>query len=301
MNDLGGLWAAGTNFLINILEFFQSITGSYGLAIIMLTIVVRLLLYPLSHKQMVSMTEMQKIQPRLKLLQEKYANDKVKLNEEMMKLYKEHKVNPLAGCFPLLIQLPIMILLFQALMKYKVADSVFLGIALEKSVLSGMAQALSFVPAEGTTVGFFTVMNGILANPSGLANVQLYLPSLILTIFICFLTWFQQKISGAGNNPQMATMNTIMPFFMGFICLSLPGGVLIYWGTSSLIGILQQWVISRSVKAKGDVKPVLHKNKPLATQPQAVEDDYDDDDYDDDEDYDDDYDDDDDYEDEKKR
>ncbi len=304
MKNLGSIWASAGDFLLSILELFQRVTGSYGVAIILLTILVRLLLYPLSHKQMTSMSAMQKIQPRLKVLQEKYANDKQKLNEEMMRLYKENNVNPMAGCLPLLVQLPIMILLFRVLMDYDVADASFFGIHLENTLLYGMGQALSILPADGAPLGIFAVLSGIAANPAGLVNVQYYLPTLLFVLFIAFLTWFQQKMSGAGNNPQMATMNTIMPFFMVFICLSLPGGVLIYWGTSSLIGIAQQWVVMRRTKAEIAEKPVLYKNKPVSGQtPQQFaakgqkeeeEDDdeweyYDDDDeYEDDDDYEDD-------------
>jgi YidC/Oxa1 family membrane protein insertase len=302
---LGGLWGAfrdaGVGFLQGILSFFQSHTGSYGLAIILLTIAVRLLLYPLSQKQMVSMTQMQKIQPRLKHLQEKYADDKQTLQQEMMRLYKENNVNPLAGCFPILIQIPIMILLFQALMKYEVADSIFFGIRLERSVLYGIADALSILPADGQGVGITAVMRGIFDNPSGLLRPGLYLPGVLLMIFIVFLTWFQQKISGATNNPQMASMNVIMPLMMGFFCLTLPGGVLVYWGTSSLIGILQQWFVMRKAKELMAVKPVLHKNKPLpGKQAQgAATLDADDEDDEDDEDYEDEYDD-DEYEDDEE-
>jgi YidC/Oxa1 family membrane protein insertase len=81
----------------SVLEFFHTVTGSYGMAIILLTVVVRMLLYPLSQKQMTSMSRMQKLQPRMKALQEKYADNKEKLNEEMMRLYRENNVNPMAG------------------------------------------------------------------------------------------------------------------------------------------------------------------------------------------------------------
>lgn len=295
---MGRLWAGAGDLLLGILNLFQTVTGSYGLAIIMLTITVRLLMYPLSNKQMVSMTQMQKIQPRLKMLQDKYANDKERLNKEMMQLYKEYNINPFAGCLPLIVQLPIMILLFRVLMNYDVASSTFLTLPLEKSVLVSLAEAAGVALVDGKT-GFFAVLNGILANPSSLARVDLYLSSLIMIILICFLTWFQQRISGSANNPQMATMNTVMPVMMGFICLSLPGGVLLYWGTSSLIGIAQQWVVMKRTKVEAATKPVLYKNKPVpgkpGTEAQAYEHDYDDDDdddyYDDEEEYDDDYDD----------
>ena len=256
-----GLWKAGGDLLLAILNFFYNMTASYGMAIILLTLTVRLLLYPLSQKSMVSMGKMQKIQPRMKVIQEKYANDKVKMNEEMMRLYKENNVNPLSGCLPLLVQLPIMILLFQVLMRYQVANTVFFGIPLEKTVLGTLAEAVGI--ASTVQVGIVTVLTGILANPLGLANMPLYLPGVLLIVFISFLTWFQQQLSSAGSNPQMAMMNTIMPFFMGFICLSLPGGVLIYWGTSSLAGIAQQWLVVRKVKHEMEIKPVLHRNKPV--------------------------------------
>ena len=293
---MGTIWAAGKGLLLGILNFFQTLTGSYGLAIILLTIVVRLLLYPLSHKQMTSMAQMQKIQPRLKMIQDKYANDKERLQREMMQLYKENNVNPMAGCFPLLVQLPIMIMLFQVLMSYQVANVSFLGLPLEKSVLVSIAEALALPLVDGK-IGIFAVLQGIMANPAGLANVQYYMVGLLLNLFICFLTWYQQKMSGTSGNPQMATMNVVMPIMMGFICLSLPGGVLLYWGTSSLIGIAQQWIVMKRTKAEIATKPVLYKNKPAAgkASAQAVEEEYDDDDDYDDDDYDDDeYDDDDD-------
>jgi YidC/Oxa1 family membrane protein insertase len=253
--------------MLNILVLLQRITGSYGLAIILLTIVVRLLLYPLTHKQMVSMGKMQKLQPRLKVLQEKYGNDKAKLNEEMMRLYRENNVNPLSGCLPILVQLPVMILLFGALMRYQVADSMFFGIRLEWSVLHSLAAAMSVETAEGVKAGFGDVWTGLTSNPEGLANAGFYLPGLILTAAIIFMTWLQQRLSGSANNPQMATMNVVMPIMMGFICLGLPGGVLVYWGTSSLIGIVQQWFAAKRTKKEIETKPVLYKNKPVPGQP----------------------------------
>jgi YidC/Oxa1 family membrane protein insertase len=248
----------------SVLEFFHRMTGSYGMAIILLTVVVRLLLYPLSQKQMTSMSRMQKLQPRLKVLQEKYADDKEKLNEEMMRLYRENNVNPMAGCLPLLIQLPVMIILFNVLMNYKVAaNSTFLGIPLEHSVFQGLALATGVPLAEGASAGITDALKGIFSNPAGLVHAWLYLPGLVLTGIITFMTWFQQKMSGAGDNPQMATMNVVMPFILSFMCLGLPGGVVVYWGASSLIGIVQQWFTTKKTKIELAKKPTLFKNKPV--------------------------------------
>jgi YidC/Oxa1 family membrane protein insertase len=280
---LGAIWNGASDLLLMILEFFYGLTNSFGMAIVLLTIAVRIALYPLNQKQMVSMQQMQKIQPRLKVLQEKYANDKEKLNQETMRLYKENKINPAAGCLPLLVQLPILILLFNVLRTYDFAGTSFLGIILGSSTTAGLAQAVGVAADPTGNYGLMSVLTGIMQNPSGLSNAGLYMGNLILLISISFLTWAQQKLSSAGANPQMAMMNTIMPFFMAFICLSMPGGVMLYWGLSSLIGVAQQYFVMKKTKEELQVKPVLHKNKPT---PAAVEDDDDEyeEDYDDDDD-----------------
>ncbi len=280
---MGAIWNGASDLLLMILEFFYGLTNSFGMAIVLLTIAVRIALYPLNQKQMVSMQQMQKIQPRLKVLQEKYANDKEKLNQETMRLYKENKVNPAAGCLPLLVQLPILILLFNVLRTYDFAGTSFLGIILGSSTTAGLAQAVGVAADPTGNYGLMSVLTGIMQNPSGLSNAGLYMGNLILLISISFLTWAQQKLSSAGANPQMAMMNTIMPFFMAFICLSMPGGVMLYWGLSSLIGVAQQYFVMKKTKEELQVKPVLHKNKPT---PAAVEDDDDEyeEDYDDDDD-----------------
>ena len=281
MKVLGAIWNGASELLLMILEFFYGLTNSFGLAIVLLTVAVRIVLYPLNQKQMTSMQQMQKIQPRLKVLQEKYANDKEKLNQETMRLYKENKVNPAAGCLPLLVQLPILILLFNVLRTYDFAGTSFMGIILGSSTTAGLAQAVGVAADPSGNYGVMSVLTGILKNPAGLSNAGLYIGNLILLISISFLTWAQQKLS-SGTNPQMAMMNTIMPFFMAFICLSMPGGVMLYWGLSSLIGVVQQYFVMSKTKQELQVKPVLHKNKPTSST--AEEDEYEDDDYEEDDD-----------------
>ena len=280
MKVLGALWSGASELLLKVLEFFYGLTNSFGLAIVLLTIAVRVVLYPLNQKQMTSMQQMQKIQPRLKVLQEKYSNDKEKLNQETMRLYKENKVNPAVGCLPLVVQLPILILLFNVLRKFDFAGTSFMGILLGSSTMGGIAQAVGIAADPTGNYGVMSVLTGVLSNPAGLSNVGLYVGNLILLISISFLTWAQQKLS-SGTNPQMAMMNTIMPFFMGFICLSMPGGVMLYWGLSSLIGVVQQYFVMTKTKHELEVKPTLHKNKPTSATEEdddEYEDDYEDDD-----------------------
>src|SRR5665648_1081843 len=117
------MWSSLIAIATKLLTMLYGFTHNYGVAIILLTILIRVVLYPLMQKQMVSMREMQKIQPLMKEVQDKYKNDKEKLNKALMALYKEHKVNPMSGCLPLLIQMPILILLFQVLRKFEYLDT----------------------------------------------------------------------------------------------------------------------------------------------------------------------------------
>jgi YidC/Oxa1 family membrane protein insertase len=156
------------------------------------------------------------------------------------------------------VQLPILILLFRVLLNLDIGGATFVGISLEGSVLTRMASALG-VTAE--TIGIGAVFSGLLTNPAGLLNISIYLPNLLLLLFIAFLTWYQQQLS-AGSSPQMQFMNWFMPAFLTFICLSLPGGVLLYWGVSSLIGVAQQWRIKHKTEVEMKEKPALYKEKP---------------------------------------
>lgn len=250
----------GGDLMMRLMELVHGFTGSWGLAIIVLTLIVRLLLHPLTKKQMTSMQKMQKLQPRIKMLQEKFKDDKESLNREMMALYKENKVNPAAGCLPLLVQLPVFILLYQVLTNYDFSGVSFLWVRLDGSVLTTLGEALKLT-VEKDQLGIMTVLYGLMANPYALLNVSVYLPNLLLLLGIGFLTWYQQQLTASGN-PQMAMMNWFMPLFLTFICLSLPGGVLLYWGVSSLLGVVQQLSMSRKTKAEMQQKPVLFKDKP---------------------------------------
>lgn len=262
------MWSAASKYLFEFLNFLYSLTGSWGWSIILLTLLVRVILHPLNAKQMTSMQKMQKLQPRLKVLQEKYANDKEALSRETMALYKENKVNPAAGCLPLLIQLPILILLFQVLRETSFGGASFAGITLEGSVLTTMADAVGMVYKSVAEVGFTDVFKGVSANPSGLLQFGAYLPNLVLLLVIVLLTWYQQKLSSTGN-AQMAAMNVFMPIFMGFICLSMPGGVMLYWGFSSFLAVAQQWWTVKKVEK--EEKPVLLKEKPRASKADSTD------------------------------
>ena len=166
-----------------------------------------------------------------------------------------------AGAVPLFAQLPVFLLLFGVLTSYVLTGVSFLGVSLDGAFLPTRAKVLGL---QGPTadIGVMAVLNGILANPAGLAQVSVYLPNLLLLIGIGVVTWYQQQLSASGN-PQMAMMNWFMPLFLTFICVSLPGGVLLYWGVSSVMGVVHQVRVTRQTAREMQEKPVLFKDKPV--------------------------------------
>jgi len=193
--------------------FYDNIYPNYGIAIILLTILVKAIFYPLSVKQFKSMKEMQKLQPKLKEIQEKYKKEPEKLQKQMIALYKEHKVNPLGGCFPLLVQLPFLIALFYTLMD---------------------KQFKNMLIASGKGGTFLWINNMAAADKT-----------YILPILIAITTYLSQKTMQQTTDPSqknmMSMMNNMMPILMFFISLKLYAGVLIYWVVSQGLTALQQY------------------------------------------------------------
>ena len=267
------MWSTLTDLVAQLLRLLYGITHNYGLAIILLTIIIRVVLYPLMQKQMVSMREMQKIQPLMKAIQSKYKNDKERLNKELMALYKVHKVNPMSGCLPLLIQMPILILLFQTLRKFEYLDPSgnisggFLWIANQVEVM------VENIP---TIVAGLAAPEQLIHLPgNGIFNIQALG---IMPFLIGGSMWYQQKMTTAGSGAsggsaeQTQKMMTIMmPLMIGFMSFSLPSGLTLYWLTSTLLGIGQQYLINKkmptvvepikSLESGKKEKPVEKENK----------------------------------------
>ncbi len=233
------MWSSLISLVTKLLTVLYGFTHNYGVAIILLTILIRLILYPLMQKQMVSMREMQKIQPLMKAVQEKYKNDKERLNKELMALYKEHKVNPMGGCLPLLIQMPILILLFQTLRVFKyhipnteIIEGGFLWIASQYNVIeNGETIAKAGLALSERLIHF------------GIFGIE-YIG--ILPFLVGGSMYIQQKMTSTGSTTgkdggsaqQTQKMMTIMmPLMIGFMSFSLPSGLTLYWFTSTLLGL----------------------------------------------------------------
>jgi YidC/Oxa1 family membrane protein insertase len=259
---------------------------NYGVAIILLTLLIRIALLPLTIKQTRSMAEMQQIQPLIKELQKKYKGDRQKLNEELMKVYKEHKVNPLGGCLPLLMQLPFFFALyavtrgdpnkvklgpFRAAYNGAVNPAVAhlpigsaLALAINADTARFLGMNLSCTPStagRNTAAGTVEIVKGFGADCG--SSWVAAIPFFVLVAGMVATTWYQQrqmqKMSGQVN-PQMQMMGRIMPVFLGFISLSIPAGVLLYWVTTNLWQIGQQRVMMAKRMAAGTTGPAASKS-----------------------------------------
>ena len=196
---------------IIIVWLYQNIIANYGIVIILLTITVRLILTPLTITQTRSMARMQKIQPQLKELQKKYKDDKQKLQQETMDFYKKNNVNPLAGCLPLILQMPVFFALFQALRN----------------------------PTEKVT--------SIVKDFDFLwLNLNERDPYYILVILMVGTMFLSTKLS--TTDPKQAKLMYILPVVFGFISWQFPAGILVYWVTTNVWSIGQQWVVNKIVK-----------------------------------------------------
>ena len=279
------MWSSLIDFVGNILEFLYGFTHNYGLAIILLTIIIRVLMYPLMQKQMTSMTETQRIQPLMQEIQRKYKSDKEKMNQELMKLYKEHNVNPMGGCLPLLIQMPILILFFQVLREFEyyipntnVIDGGFLWIkntAIVK-VLENGAEVAKVVAGLAAPDQLFGVLPESVPMIGGT-------PIGILPILVGATMYIQQKLttpampsssqSSSSSNPAAGTqkmMTTIMPLMIGFISFTLPSGLSLYWVTSTVFGIGQQLLINKKKESSQKVA-VVNTSEEVSKKEDTIE------------------------------
>ena len=201
--------------LIKVLKFFYSYVGNYGVAIILLTIVIKIVFWPLSQKSYKSMEKMKKLQPMMSQLKEKYGDDRQKLNEEMMRLYKTYKVNPAGGCLPMLLQIPVFIALYQGL----------LG-----AVELRHAPFIAHLP-------FTDII--------WLADLSAKDPLYITPIVMGATMFLQQKMTPTPGDSTQAKIMMFMPLIFTFIFLSFPAGLVVYWLVNNVLSIAQQWMLTR--------------------------------------------------------
>jgi YidC/Oxa1 family membrane protein insertase len=254
-------------FLLSL--FYALPPHNLGVAIILLTFAIMLALYPLTAKQARSMIAMQMVQPEIKRIQAKHKNDKAKLNEEMMAFYQENKINPLAGCLPLLVQMPIFFALFRVLRN-----------PYEYVPTSSKLYSFLCTNAAGNTVGvnqcgsspklpnptYFLGLNLSLSAPNQLSTWAkiLAFALVILVMFTGYMQSRQAQKRTPAINKQMAMITKVLPVFFGFISLRFPAGLVLYFFVSNLWRLGQQEVIFRQYGSAADPKHHKLKNPPKA-------------------------------------
>jgi len=224
--DFGWYWFLTIPFF-KILRFLHTSVGNFGIAILLLATLIRLFMFPIANKQYKTMNKMKKLTPEMKRLQEKYKNDRPKLNQELMDLYKREKANPLAGCLPILVQIPV----FYAL--YKVLS---VTIEMRHAPFFGWINDLS-APDPTSVLNLFGLLPYDI--PSFLSFVSIGAWPLIMGVTM----YLQQKLSPQPADPIQARIMMLMPVVITFILAPYAAGLVIYWAWSNLLGILQQTIL----------------------------------------------------------
>jgi YidC/Oxa1 family membrane protein insertase len=220
-----GWWGVIAIPFLRLLKWFYDVAPNYGVAIILLTVLVRLLTLPLSIKGQRSMMRMQRLQPQVERIRERFKNEQDKLHHEMMELYKRNHVNPLGGCLPMGIQFPVFIGLYEALLNaVELRNAPFIGWIRDLS-------APDCLPIPGVTVPF-TDLHGI--------------P--VLVILMAITAFVQQWISPRNPDPSQQKMMMYMPVIFSVIFLELPAGLSLYYFFSNLLGVVQQFILNREFK-----------------------------------------------------
>lgn len=211
-----------------IVEFLSKFLGNFGLAILAMTVLVKLALFPMANKSYLAIGKVKKLQPKIEALRAKFKDDKLALNREMMELYKREKVNPASGCLPVLIQIPIFFSLYKVLyVTLDMRQAPFYGwiqdlSAPDPTSIFNLFGLLPFGVSTAFTIGIWPILMGV---------------TMIL----------QQKLSPTSSDPTQAKILKWMPYVLTFVLASFPAGLVIYWTWSNSLSILQQWVIGKKL------------------------------------------------------
>ncbi|MCJ7726402.1 MAG: YidC/Oxa1 family membrane protein insertase [Acidimicrobiia bacterium] len=271
---MGGLWTGLQELLGRVIAFFYDLIPNVGVAIILLTIAVGLVMFPLTLKQTRSMKAMQEIQPELKRIQKELKGDKAALQEATMKLYKERSVNPAAGCLPLLLQMPIWFALFRVLRQFAVSVPTAAELAADPTMMGPdrylpAGSALANAVTSGNPLNFLWMDMRITPSEAFASGFGKALPYLITIFIVMGTAYWQQRQTmarsqkdGQEKAPGQAIMK-IFPVFFGFISFSLPAGLVVYFAASQIFRIGQQaLIIGMDDKRKGGQGPSPAEKNP---------------------------------------
>ena len=220
------------------IEYFNRILGNFGLAILLLTVLIKIAFFPLANKSYRSMSRLKKLQPKMVEIRDRYKDDRQRQNQAMMELYKKEGANPMSGCFPILIQIPVFFALYKVL---------FVTIEMRHAPFFGWVQDLSAPDPLGILILFGLIPWDV---PQALAIVNIGIWPIImgLTMFL------QQKLNPQPADPMQAKIFMVLPIVFTFLLGGFPAGLVIYWAWNNTLSIAQQWVIMRQmgVSASGE-------------------------------------------------
>jgi len=243
-----------TKPLFRVLDFIYRLLGNFGVAILIVTVLVKAVFFPLANKSYASMAKMKAVQPQMQALKEQYPDDRVKQQQELMELYKREKINPLAGCLPVLIQIPVFFALYKVL---------FVTIEMRHAPFFGWIRDLA-APDPTSLFNLF----GLLP-----FSVPEFLLIGVWPIIMGFTMFVQMKMNPEPQDPVQKTMFTWMPVFFTFLLASFPAGLVIYWSWNNLLSVLQQYAIMKQQGVKvelwDNLKGLLRKAPPPAPQAAA--------------------------------
>jgi YidC/Oxa1 family membrane protein insertase len=235
-----GMFFFLTKPIFQVLHFINNLVGNMGIAIISLTVLIKALLFPLAYKSYVSMARMKELQPEIEKMKAKVGDDRQKMQQEMMKLYKEKKVNPASGCLPILLQIPIFFSL------YKV---IFVTIELRQAPFFGWIKDLS-IPDPTSILNLFGLLPFAPPDPSSALHI---LSIGVFPILMGISMWLQQKLNPAPADKTQAMIFAWMPWVFMFMLGRFASGLVVYWVANNTITFTQQYLIMRSQGIKPDV------------------------------------------------
>lgn len=233
------------------LDYLFRMFGNFGIAILLLTVGIKLLFFPLANKSYKAMSRMKTLQPKMLEIRERFPEDRAKQNQAMMELYRKENANPMAGCLPIVIQIPVFFALYKVL---------FVTIEMRHAPFFGWIHDLSAPDPLGLLIGFGLVPWDV---PEILmvANVGIWPIIMGLTMFL------QQKLNPQPADPMQAKVFMFLPLIFTFLLGSFPAGLVIYWAWNNLLSICQQWVIMRRMGVTASGHQVATKSSPAISPP----------------------------------
>ena len=220
-----------TKPLFFVIDYLFNLSGNFGIAIVLITLAIRIVFFPLANYSFRSMAKMKALQPEMVRLKELHKEDKVKLQQEMMALYRKEKINPASGCLPILIQIPFFFAIYKML---------FISLEMRHQPFFGWIQDLS--SKDPTTI--FNLFGLIPWDPPGFLIIGIWPILMGLTMYL------QQKLNPAPADPIQAKIFAFFPLFLTIILAPFPSGLVVYWTVNNILTIAQQWVIMRKTKIK---------------------------------------------------